>query len=123
MKARRENNWTQKEAADFFDIGLTTIKDWCRLLKKTGSLEPLPRGPGQTPLIGEKGLEKIRDWITAKPDLTIKELSKKYSQAVKPVSTSTISRAITKLGLTFKKKSYRQVKRKKTKSRGKKQFS
>lgn len=123
MAARKENNWTQKETAEFFDIGLTTIKDWCRLLRKTGSLEPLPRGPGPSPLIGEKGLQKIKDWIAVKPDLTIEELCKKYSQEEKPVSTSTISRAISKLGLSFKKKSCQPVRRKKMKFRGKRQSS
>ena len=122
MKTREENNWTQEEAADFFDVGLTTVKNWCRLYRKTGSLEPLPRGPGQPAKIDDKGLELIKSWVTEKPDLTIKELCQKYSKKVKPVSTSATSRALIKLGLTFKKKSSLQVKRKKTKFRGEKLF-
>jgi transposase len=117
MKTRQENNWSQEETAAFFDIGRTTVKRWCLLLKKTGSLEPRPRGPGYPPLIKDKGLEKIKAWVTEKPDLTIKELCARYSSQVKPVSTSTISRALGKLDLTFKKKPYRQVRRKKRMSR------
>jgi transposase len=110
MQTRKDNNWTQEETADFFDLGLTTIKRWCKLLKETGSLEARPRGPGQSPLIGEKGLEKIRVWVEEKPDLTIKELCKKYA-SVERVSTSTISRSLARLGFTFKKKRCPRVKK------------
>lgn len=112
MNARKNNNWTQEETAEFFDIGLTTIKSWCRLLKETGSLKPRPRGPGQKPKIDEKGLKKISEWVSEKPDLTIAELCEKYSKSRKAVSTSAISRTLKKLGLTFKKKPYQQRKKK-----------
>ena len=112
MQAREDNDWSQEETARFFDVGLTTIKDWCRLVRETGSLEPRPHGGGHRFLIDEKGLEKIRLWVLEKPDLTIKELCVKFSKQVKPVSTSTISRALQRLGLTFKKKSYLPAKKK-----------
>jgi transposase len=107
MRARRENGWSFEKTASFFHIGEATVNRWARLERETGALGARSRGPGHSPLLGAEDLTALSGLVKEKPDRTIPELvAEFFGRHGKRVSTSTMGRALQKLGLPLKKKSY-----------------
>lgn len=103
-----EEGMTQEEAADVFSVGVATVYRWKRLLRETNSLEPRPHGGGQVPALSAEGEDRLRGLVGEKPDRTIRELtSELVGRLGKQVSTSAVSRALARLGLTQKKNAER----------------
>jgi len=103
-----EEGMTQEEAADVFSVGVATVYRWKRLLRETNSLEPRPHGGGQVPALSAEGEDRLRGLVGEKPDRTIRELtSELVGRLGKQVSTSAVSRALARLGLTLKKNAER----------------
>jgi len=103
-----EEGMTQEEAADVFSVGVATVYRWKRLLRETNSLEPRPHGGGQVPALSAEGEDRLRGLVGEKPDRTIRELtSELVGRLGKQVSTSAVSRALARLGLTLKENAER----------------
>jgi transposase len=98
-----EAGTSKAEAARTFDVGLSTVKRYVRRKKTTGSLDPR-RSPGRTPTIGPQQQEILRAQLRAHPAAYLDEHCALWetNQGVR-VSTSTMGRAIRKVGFTRKK--------------------
>lgn len=100
-----ENNCTQEETAELFQIGVTTLRLYLRK-NEANDLPPKDYKRGQKPVISGKRLLKIESWVNERPDIQIKTLCKKFkSYYKKKVSHSMMCRALSTLNLTRKKKS------------------
>jgi transposase len=82
-----------------FSICRRTLYSWLALKEAHGSLEPA-MGFQKGHSHGIKDLEAFRVYVEAHPDLTQEEMAAKYQ-----VGSSTIGRALKKIGYSRKKKS------------------
>jgi transposase len=90
--------------ANEFQVAISTIYEWLKLLSETGSLESRGHGGGRKLLIEGKGLKVLKSLVKKEPDATLDELKQKYNKKMEAdVSISTIDRALKRLNLTFKK--------------------
>lgn len=96
---------TLDEVAEDFHVSRTTVVAWVRLRRATGDVEPLPRGGGNPSRVDPDVLEELLGEL---PDGTRDELTVMYNQKVpreQQVHTSSIYRALLRLGYVSKKKS------------------
>ena len=97
---------SQKEIANIFGIGLSSLRRYLRQYEESGDLTPKTH-PGRPPMLGEGDLQRIKDWVEARPDIELKELCALVEQELgKEVSEPTMCRACQALDLRRKKKSY-----------------
>jgi len=101
----RETDSSQIETAKLFKIGIATLRIYLRRDEENNlALKVYKRG--RKPTISDEHRKKIADWISAKPDIRVKHLCKRYkSYYKKTVSQSMMSRALRALNMTRKKKS------------------
>jgi transposase len=87
---------TYEEARRELGVGISTIKEWKKLLNETGSLEkrPLERSARKFPS-GE-----LKAYVSEHPDATLGEIAEYFGG-----STSGAFDALAREGITFKKKS------------------
>ena len=86
---------TQKEAQAVFGIGLTTIKEWKKLQKETGSLEKRPLYRKSRKI----DLAKLAAAVAETPDAYLKELAEPFG-----CTEDAVSKALIKMGITRKKR-------------------
>ena len=93
------------DVAERFQVGRATVYRVLARKKKTGDIAPTVQKHGPDPSIDDQGLEIIRGIVEAKPDVTQSEIVDAYLEITgKVTSTSTVSRALKRLGLTRKKR-------------------
>ena len=94
------------QIADMFSVGQTFVKKMLRQKRLTGSLDPLPHGGGKKPSLKPEHISFLRAKVRQQSDLSLQELqSLLQEEASISVHSSTISRALNRIGLTRKKKS------------------
>ena len=97
---------TIEEVAASFGVGLTFVKKMLRQHRETGDLSPRPHGGGHVPRLSTKHLKLLRAEVARRPDKTVPALRDHLEErASVSVSTPTVSRALSRLGLSRKKKS------------------
>ncbi|GHG67169.1 helix-turn-helix domain-containing protein [Comamonas sp. JC664] len=85
--------------AQKFQVGSATVKRLIRGFRQTGSVAPRPHGGGRPPLLDDVKLERVRRLREQHPDWTCQALAMAYAeQHAEAVSTSTIQRALVRLG-------------------------
>jgi transposase len=90
--------------AELFGVSYGWIKKLLRQRQELGHVEPLAHGGGNAPLLGEKRRDSLRAEIKRHPDATLDELCRKVrGPKGKRVSLPTMSRTLSKLGLSRKK--------------------
>jgi len=89
------------QVAARFGVSVTCVSNYLRLRERTGSLAPLPDAGGRPPAVGPDRHDELRRLIAAQPDLTLDQVRDRLGLRC---SLAAISRALTKLGLTRKKK-------------------
>ena len=95
---------TIEEVASTFGVGQTFVKKMLRQHRETGDLRPRPHGGGQTARLSDKHLKLLRREVERNPDKTAAALRDHLEvQAAVCVSRPTITRALSKLGLSRKK--------------------
>jgi len=95
---------TIEEVASAFGVGLTFVKKMLRQHREIGDLSPRPHGGGQTLRLAGRHLKLLRQEVTRSPDKTIPALRDHLAErAGVSVSTPTVSRALSRLGLSRKK--------------------
>jgi transposase len=67
-----ETGGSRREAAEQFDIGVSSAIRWMQRFREDGTCEPMPRGGSTSPL--EKYAEQILAFIRERPDLTLDEI-------------------------------------------------
>ena len=95
---------TIEEVASAFGVGQTFVKKMLRQHRETGDLSPRPHGGGQTARLSDRHLKLLRREVERSPDKTIPALRDHLEErAGVTVSTPTVSRALSRLGLSRKK--------------------
>ncbi|MCK5720308.1 MAG: hypothetical protein KAH84_10230 [Thiomargarita sp.] len=90
----KENN-SMRSASMIFGIHYNTIKEWVKIFKETGKLSPKPI-PGKQPT--KINLFSLEKQVFEHPDWFQHEHAKIFK-----VTQSAISKALAKLGITYKK--------------------
>src|SRR5829696_3382209 len=92
------------EVAARFVVSVPTITRWLRLKRETGSLAPKPI-PGPVAVKGDALVEALPARLAEQADATLEEHCSWWSETTGgTVSTATMSRAITALAWTRKKR-------------------
>lgn len=102
-----EQGLTYEETAELLSIGYATVNRTLRLHRETGSVAPRPRGGGNvSPITGsEEVANLLRALVIAMPDATASELAAALARgAGVTTSTSSVQRALRRLGFTRKKR-------------------
>ncbi len=101
-----EQGIPRKELVRIFGVSLPTIERYLRKRRQTGDLTPKP-SPGRTPTIGATIEQRRALWeqLESNTDATLERHCELWEreQGVR-VSVSTMSRAIRKLGWSYKKR-------------------
>ena len=100
----RENDCTQDEVAEIFNIGITTLRVYLRRAELR-ELAPKDYKRGRQTHIAGNRLQRVISWVEQVPDIKIKTLCNKYkSYYKKRVSQSMMCRALSAAKLTRKNK-------------------
>jgi len=105
--AQQNGLGTYKHIASVLGCGVASVSRILRRARETGSPAPLPHNGGPQPTIDTKGLRLLNQWLEKQPDMTLKDLTRRYNSCLstKSVSTATIGRAVRdRLKLTRKKR-------------------
>lgn len=95
---------TIEEVAATFGVGITFVKKMLRQQRETGDLRPRPHGGGHVPRLSAKHLNLLRSEVERHPDKTVEALREHLSERVGvAVSRPTVSRALSRFGLSRKK--------------------
>jgi transposase len=105
-----EAGGSRREAAEQFDIGISSAIRWMQCFREDGTCEPMPRGGSTSPL--EKYAQRILALNRERPDLTLDEIVLVLHKRGIPGSRSALSRFFARHGITTKKKSLRAAERK-----------
>jgi transposase len=95
---------TIEEVAAHFGVGQTFVKKMLRQHRETGDLSPRPHGGGQTARLSDKHLKLLGAEVARNPDQTAAALRDHLEErAGVMVSRPTVTRALSRLGLSRKK--------------------
>ena len=97
---------SKKDVAKWLFVTLRTVNRVMERYNKTGNYEALPNAGGQKPLVTEEVMERVVSKIREVPDMTLRELIEEFGL---PFSESALSRRLTRLGLTYKKRHFVQT--------------
>ena len=92
---------SKEDVAKWLFITLRTVNRVMKRYHETGCHKALPNAGGQKPLITEETMNLVVSKIKEVPDITLLELIEAFDL---PFSESALSRRITRLGLTYKKR-------------------
>ena len=102
--AARANGEKAEDVAERFDVGIATVERLDRRVREGKSLEP-GVSTGRRPRLNDEKLAILTALVIEKPDRLIPELMAELeAHGGISVSSSTLSRSLTKLGLTRKKR-------------------
>jgi len=93
------------EISKWLQITTKSVQRIWKLYKEKNTIAPKPHNKGRKSAFCEKKMEKIRTKIAEQPDITLDELVEEFNLNI---SISALSRKLTKLDLTFKKRRYFQ---------------
>lgn len=98
IKAYKEGEcWS--DVCEMYQIAKSTLYEWLKLEKETGSLNARPNTGGKRAKI--QNLDEFQKFIDNNPDKTLKEYAELWHE---DVSSQSIRTALTKLGYSYKKK-------------------
>lgn len=97
----KQNNENEKDIAKWLLISQSTVTKIWALYKKTGSVQPKPCTQGRKPQISPQTMDQLIAKIEEKPDITLNELIAEFDLTV---SKAALSKRLTKLDYTFKKR-------------------
>ncbi len=100
-----------RQIAQRFKVSRDFVRRLLKRHRQTGSVEPKPHSGGKAPLLNDTHLERLRTLVEDDNDATLAQLSQRLEQVSQvSVSTSTVSRGLSRLNITRKKKSLRASK-------------
>lgn len=102
-----EQGSTREEAAERHDVSLSSTGRFLRRKRETGSVKPAKFG-GYKPYALAAHEERVRQLVSAQPDITLAELKVKLAKQKVKVGQSSIFRFLRHLKLSFKKKPARR---------------
>src|SRR5919107_3080655 len=103
LSAAQRGDSTIPEVAELFGVSMTFVNKLLRLHRASVDLAPRPHGGGHTPRLGARHHRLLRSAVASNNDATLGELREHLEARARViVSDSTVSRALTKLGLPRK---------------------
>jgi transposase len=96
---------SRREAAEQYDVSVSSAIRWVQRFRDDGTAEPMRRGGSTSPL--EEHAEQILALLSEQQDLTLREIVSTLHKRRIPGSRSALSRFFARHGITFKKKSAR----------------
>src|SRR5215470_17508404 len=93
---------SRREAAEQFDVSVSSAIRWLQHFRNDGRFEPMPSGGSVSPL--EKHAQRIFTLIAEQPDLTLDEMVRVLRKQRIPASRSALSRFFSRHNITVKKK-------------------
>jgi len=107
IQAYRNGEGSLRDIAERFLVSLNFVWLLWQCYLTTGSVEPKPHAGGQVSVMTQERLSILRDLVEEQNDATLKELQEKFRQKTGlSVSCGTISKALKKLNLPRKKKTF-----------------
>jgi len=97
-----EGGGSRREAAEQYDVSVSSAIRWMQSFRTDGTCAPMPRGGSTSPL--EKDAQCILALISEQPDLTLAEIVSALRKRRITTSRSALSRFFARHGITFKKK-------------------
>jgi transposase len=98
-----EGGLSRRQAAAAFDVGISTVINWVRRFRETGSVAAKPMGGDhRSRLLQERAW--LLDRVEAEPDLTLEELRDELRERGVSVGYGTVWRFFAREDITFKKK-------------------
>lgn len=109
VRAYTEGEGTFREIARRFEVGTSTVTRLVAYHRAGEGLEPRPHSGGRVKKkLFEEHLQAIISWLTEKPDLTLIAVTERLKEQYDiDIHDSQISRHLSKMGWTRKKKSGR----------------
>ena len=101
---------SRNEAAEVFDVAISTAVKWMQRLRDTGSTAAKPCGGSTSPL--DQHAERIRAVVREQPDATLKEIQAALRKEGIHTSKSALDRFLARHNITRKKKSLRAAEQK-----------
>ncbi len=98
-----EAGGSRREAAEQFEVGVSSAIRWVHRFRADGTCEAMPRGGSTSPL--EKHAQRILALISEQSDITLDEIVWALHKRRIPGSRSALSRFFARHGITVKKKS------------------
>ena len=96
---------TVEDVASRFCVGPATLKRWVWRWRATGSVEPRPPHRGRPPKVTAECDAVLLELVAAQPDAYCWELAERLEARTSVrVDEDTIGRALTRLGITRKKR-------------------
>ena len=92
---------SRREAAEQFDVSVSSAIRWVQRFRENGTFEPMPSGGSTSPL--EKHSRQILALISEVSDLTLNEIVSALHKRRIPGSRSALSRFFARHGITIKK--------------------
>ena len=99
----KQNGEKETDIAKWLLINKSTVTKIWRVYREENRISPRAHNKGRKPAFCEKKMEQIRGEIKEQPDVTLEELVEKFKLNI---SISALSRKLTKLDLSFKKRRY-----------------
>ena len=107
IRAYNRGEGTLRSLAARFSVSSDFVWRLSKRFRAPGSVEPKPHGGGQSAKLQGEALNYLRQLVEANPDATLSELREQlYCSKRIEVSNSTVCRALQKLGLPRKKKTF-----------------
>ena len=100
-----ETGASRREAADLFEISISSAIRWVQRWREEGSSEPKPRGGSRSVL--EDYAERIFALVAEHPDWTLNEILAMHKQRI-PGSRTALWRFLERHDLSYKKKAFVQ---------------
>src|SRR5258708_18435731 len=101
-----EEGGSRREAAEQFDVSVSSAIRWVQRFHENGTFTPMPSGGSTSPL--EKHSRQILALISEESDLTVNEIVSALHKRRIPGSRSALSRFFARHGITIKKVCGRQ---------------
>jgi transposase len=105
-----EEGHTRPEVAELCGISLSSVGRYVRRYRSTGRVSPDKFG-GYKDYALARYADRIKRWIAKRPDLTLLEIQVRLAKTGVKVAASSVCRFLRHLGLTFKKRMARPVRK------------
>ena len=103
-----QDDHTQGWIAETFRVSLSTVKEWIKRFRETGSLDRLPRGREQ-PLIRDDQAAAVQALVDRLPDATLETYCSAWeAETGQQVSVPTMCRALQRFDRPRKKNASRR---------------
>ena len=89
------NGHTYEEARDELGVGISTMKDWKRLLNETGSLKPRSKQRSASRFHDDE----LKAYVKEHPDATLEDIAEHFEGSI-----SGAHDALARVGITLKKR-------------------